>query len=61
MLRSTQDMEEQGDMLHYMAEQFGMGYKVTLLDRFHLKKKAYSFHFSTKVSGQPNAQVQIVS
>ena len=28
MLRSTKDIEEQGDILHYMVDQFGLHFKV---------------------------------
>ena len=31
LLQTTRDMEEQGDILHYMAEQFGLMFKVSSL------------------------------
>jgi hypothetical protein len=33
LLRVTGDLEEQGDILHYMTEQYGLSFKVWMLGR----------------------------
>ena len=53
----TGDLEEQGDILHYMAEQYGLPFKVTALLLLFIVFFSFFFSGAGVVSGTPHPAV----